>query len=120
MNDELKAYIEEKQKELVNCIEEVCKIVDRCDGDSWQLFTHSITMTENKRATKALNSRLKVMLRKIPNLKVISPVSIETIITTGMDEVIDKYNDLGAETSEVYSLCYSALKKLFEKLHVRY
>ena len=110
--------IEAKRQKLVEKIEKVCDWVDKRDADSYQLFQSEGYKADAYRATKALNSRLKTLLRRIPSLKLIDQGDIYDIIIEGMEEVRQKHERCGADESEVSWIIDDAVDMVFKHKEV--
>ena len=113
---DLNLLIAFKREQLKQRIEYVCEWIDRThNADRYQLFQSDGYKVLAYRATKALNSQLKKMLRRIPNLKIVCPYDIAKVVLSGMEEVRDKHNECGADGSEVRWVIEDAVHKALEE-----
>ena len=108
--------LSERQARLKRCIEETCKFVDRYTADTYQLFTGEGYNLCAYKATRALNSRLKKLLRLVPTMKIVIQDDIFTVVQQGMLDVREKYEHCGADESEVTWMIEYAVDKLFQNL----
>ena len=123
MNDKTKELLAQRQAHLREKIEDVCKWIDNVyTADRYQLlngyFSTKDYSYERYRATRALNSQLKKLLRKIPNMKVIDREDILAVVMQGMEEVMNNpdYSDCGSDSSEVCWCIEDAVEDLYERL----